>query len=163
MCQYFSCELFYVSVLTYKMSEVLHFLIQIQYKAHSVQICEEVLEKRPKMYDGNDIPQKQNNWKLRELVFMGISHMAVWKSIITPGNTHRFPNCNGAGKLFTVIAVLSELGTLSKTVVTNQPPFKSCLYFLFFHKLKFYEKPSLIYNAQVSKSFSYSIFNVTCS
>lgn len=43
------------------MSEVLHFLIQIQYKAHSVQICEEVLEKRPKMYDGNDIPQKQNN------------------------------------------------------------------------------------------------------
>lgn len=88
------------------MSEVLYFLIQIQYKAHSVQICEEVLEKKwPKMYDGNDIPQKQSNWKLRELMFMGISHMVVWKSIITPGNTHIFPNCNGAGKLFTVIAV----------------------------------------------------------
>lgn len=61
-------------------------------------------------------------------------------------------------------AVLCELGTHSKAINCDDKPasFKSFLSFLSFHKLNFYEKSSLIYNAQMSKSFSYSIFNVTC-
>lgn len=61
-----------------------------------------------------------------------------------------------------MIAVLSELGTLSKAINCGDKT-TSSKSFLSFNKLKFYERPSLIYNAQMSKSFSYSIFNITCS
>lgn len=61
-----------------------------------------------------------------------------------------------------MIAVLSELWTLSKAINCDDKPasFKS---FHSFHKFNSYEEPSLIYNAQMSKSFAYSIFNISCS
>lgn len=121
-----------------------------------------------KMCDGNHIPQKQSNWKLKLLVFMKSSGMVVWKSIIILGNTHIFPNCNWAGKLFNMIAVLSELGTLSKAINCDEKPtsFKSFLSFLvtFMNSLVSFTMPkcsnlslTLFLTSLVPKNYSFVV------
>jgi len=57
--------------------------------------------------------------------------MVVWKSSIILGKAYIFPNGNSARKLFTMIAVLSKLGTLGKAISCDHKPASCNFFFLF--------------------------------